>query len=157
MEWGGKCGEGKVTLTGTDHGKHSYIELKGVKSGKWKEECKGFCKHFEKLEIKGCDSLRVNYGVGWIGVVEGKIVTLTSERCKEMKWKGNGQVKWEGGEVECACFELNNCEQTVTRKGAGSVGWRGKGKATWVGGKLEKWKGSQTVRYTDDRPVVKTL
>ena len=155
VKWSGECGEGEVTLTGDYFDKYFDVKVTGVESGKWKGQGTGFCKRFKKLEIKGGDSLSVNYGKGWKDVAEGETVTLTSKRCKKMNWKGNGQVEWEGAgaEVNCECLRWNNGEQTVTWNGTGSVEWRGKGKATWVRGKLEKWKGSQTVRCADDRPV----
>ena len=131
----------------------------GVESGKWEGKGKGLCKKFEKLEIKGGRSLEVDYGGvsrKWSPVVDGVTVTFRkSEGYKEMKWKGNGQVEWEGAgaEVHCERLRLNYDEQIVTWNGTGSVVWKGKGKATWVGGKLEKWKGNQTVRCADDRSV----
>ena len=150
VKWGGECGEGEVTLTGRgDRHSNDDVEVTGENSGKWKGEGSGVCKNFEKLELIGGDSLEVKYGEYWTDVGEGKTLTLTSEICEKMEWKGNGQVKWKGAEVECKCFVSNNGEQTVTWKGTGSVEWSGKGKATWVGGKLEKWKGTQTVRCAD--------
>ena len=154
VKWGGECGEGEVTLTGRgDRHSNDDVEVTGENSGKWKGEGSGVCKNFEKLELIGGDSLEVKYGEYWTDVGEGKTLTLTSEICEKMEWKGNGQGKWKGAEVECKCFVSNNGEQTVTWKGTGSVEWRGKGKATWVGGKLEKWKGTQTVRCADGRGV----
>ena len=156
VKWVGECGEGKVTLRPDYLNKYFNVKVIGVESGKWEGKAKGFCKRFEKLEIKGGRSLKVYYRGVWFAVVEGETVTLRkSEEYEEMKWEGNGQVEWEGAsaEVNCERFRLNYDEQTVTWNGTGSVVWKGKGKATWVGGKLEKWKGSQTVRCADDRSV----
>ena len=155
VKWGGGCGEGKVTLRRYCSDENFDVKVTGVESGKWKGHGKGSCKTFEKLEIKGGKSFIVNYGGEGHAVAIGATLTLTSEICEEMNWKGNGQVEWEGAdaEVNCECSGRRNGEQTVTWKGTGPVEWRGKGKATWVGGKLEKWEGIQTVRCADDRKV----
>ena len=137
VEWGGKCGEGKVTLTG-----ENYVKVTGVKSNKWKGRSTDLRERFEKLNIEGGDLLSVNCGEKRIDVAEDETVTLTSKRCEGT-----------GAQVHGEILRLNNGEQTVTWNGTGSVEWRGKGKATWVGGKLEKWEGSQSVRCADDRPV----
>ena len=153
VKWGGKCSEGKVTLTGDYLGEYFDVKVTGVE-GTWKGKGAGFCKRFERLQIAGVDSFSVHDGK-WLNYEKGAKPIFDAKRWKKINWQGNCQVEWKGAdaEVNCECWGRKNVEQTVTWNGTGWVEWRGKGKATWVGGKLEKWEGSQTVTCADDRPV----